>query len=363
MKFQNAVFLRDSLWCVDGAVDLQHVWTILMLSKVITVSAMKKFNWSIRSPVTATRNEPRKATLTSLAAVAQIERARSQKISISQSAKSLRLPRERHLCRAPSKPPRMPRSLQRLEIPACATRTHTHTRTQHFETENVFPWFWLPHRPHTTAWCKFCETQLPKVFRACPFLTILASELVSRRSVVTMFQFSLRCSARETFCLETLRALMAPVRKVTSNAQTRQKEAFQQPARIVLPPQGPVLVKVSPKRRCPSARLPVWGCLGSRGSSGLWDCLSWPGGARARHPYCIRFWLYNKRRRSKYLDFGVGPNLLPGREFGFKAFRHVVTSRHIGRRKPQRLQPRRLILPSAAPVRTHILRRPSSYVW
>ena len=47
-----------------------------------------------------------------------------------------------------------------------------------------FSRFWLPNRSRAQAWCKFWRAQLPKVLRACEFLTILTSESLSRAGVV-----------------------------------------------------------------------------------------------------------------------------------------------------------------------------------
>ena len=40
------------------------------------------------------------------------------------------------------------------------------------------------------AWCKFCRYQLPKVLRACQFLTILTSKSLSRAGVVQILSTS-----------------------------------------------------------------------------------------------------------------------------------------------------------------------------
>ena len=53
-----------------------------------------------------------------------------------------------------------------------------------------FERFWLPNRSRAQAWCKFCEAQLPKVFRACQFLTILTSKSLLRAGVVQILSTS-----------------------------------------------------------------------------------------------------------------------------------------------------------------------------
>ena len=114
---------------------------------------------------------------------------------------------------------RLPRILQRVEIPAPATRNKLST------SKNVpSPWcfndfdfrivrarrrganfgklnfqkcsehaawcFFRTNRSRAQAWCKFCRYQLPKVLRACQFLTISTSKSVSRAGVVQILSTS-----------------------------------------------------------------------------------------------------------------------------------------------------------------------------
>ena len=165
------------------------------------------------------------------ATLPQFQRRRLQ-TSTSQSAKSLRLPRETHRFRPSSNPPRLPtfsrpsrtpplpRILQRVEIPAPATRNTLSTsknvpstwcfndfdfqialarrRGANFAKLNfkkrseptVFSRFWLPNRSRAQAWCKFCRDQLPKVLRHRQFLTILTSKSLSRAGVVQILSTS-----------------------------------------------------------------------------------------------------------------------------------------------------------------------------
>ena len=50
---------------------------------------------------------------------------------------------------------------------------------------------YLPNRSGATAWCKICGAELPKVLRACQFLTILTSKSLWRHSVVRLLSTSL----------------------------------------------------------------------------------------------------------------------------------------------------------------------------
>ena len=128
-----------------------------------------------------------------------------------------------HACqrfRNPHELLRLPRILQRVEIPALATRNTLSTsknvpstwcfndfdfqivlarrRGANFAKLNFqkcpdtasFWRFWLPNRSRAQAWCKFCRCQLPKVLRACQFLTILTSESLSRAGVVQILSTS-----------------------------------------------------------------------------------------------------------------------------------------------------------------------------
>ena len=126
--------------------------------------------------------------------------------STSQSAKSLRLPREMHHFGASSNPPRLPTFLQPSRTPAPATYFATcrnpcachakHTLNLKKRPETVSFWrFWLPNRSRAQAWCNFCEAQLPKVSRHRQFLTILTSKSLSRAGVVQTLVSSTSTSA------------------------------------------------------------------------------------------------------------------------------------------------------------------------
>ena len=163
----------------------------------------------------------------------RIERPRLQ-TSTPQSAKSLRLPREKHRFNPSSTPPRLPtffcnphellrlpRILQRVEIPAPATRKALRTsknlrstawcfngfvfeialarrRGANFPELNFqecsgpanFERFGLLNRSRAQAWCKFCRTQLRKVLRTHGVSTILASKSLSRAGVVQILSTS-----------------------------------------------------------------------------------------------------------------------------------------------------------------------------
>ena len=146
--------------------------------------------------------------------------------------KSLRLPRETHRFRPSSNPPRLPTFLQPSRTPAPATYFATcrnpcacHAKRT-FNLQNIpstwcfndfdfrialarrrganfaklnfekcsehasFLRFWLPNRSRAQVWCNFWEAQLPKVLRACEFLTILTSESLSRAGVVQILSTS-----------------------------------------------------------------------------------------------------------------------------------------------------------------------------
>ena len=139
------------------------------------------------------------------ATLPRFQRRRLQ-TSTSQSAKSLRLPRETHRFGASSNPPRLPTFLQPSRTPAPATYFATcrnpcachakHTFNLQKRPETVsFQRFWLPNRSLAQAWCKFCEVQLPKVLRACHALTILTSKSLSRAGVVQILSRSTSKSA------------------------------------------------------------------------------------------------------------------------------------------------------------------------
>ena len=92
---------------------------------------------------------------------------------------------------------RLPRILQRVAIPAPATR-NTLSTSKNVPSPwcfNDFEWFWLPNRSSAQAWCKFCEAQLPKVLRTCHALTILTSKSLSRAGVVQILSMSTSKSA------------------------------------------------------------------------------------------------------------------------------------------------------------------------
>ena len=144
--------------------------------------------------------------------------------STSQSAKSLRLPRETHRFGASSNPPRLPTFLQPSRTPAPAmSKSLRLPRETHFQppktsrdrqfltiltseslsragvvqilrsstskSASVVPFF-RKNRSRAQAWCKFCEAQLPKVLRTCQRLTILTSESLWRAGVVQILSTS-----------------------------------------------------------------------------------------------------------------------------------------------------------------------------
>ena len=115
---------------------------------------------------------------------------------------------------------RLPRILQRVEIPAPATWNTLWTsknvprpsvfndfdvrivrarrRGANFVDVNfqkcsdhaTFERFWLPNRSRAQAWCKFCRCQLPNVLRACQFLTIFIAKSLPRAGVVQILSRS-----------------------------------------------------------------------------------------------------------------------------------------------------------------------------
>ena len=126
--------------------------------------------------------------------------------STSQSAKSLRLPREMHRFGTSSNPPRLPTFLQPSRTPAPATYSATcrnpcacHAKTTlnvKKRPEHLVFWrFWLPNRCRAQAWCKFWRLQLAKVLRTFQFLTILISKSFSRAGVVQILATSTSKSA------------------------------------------------------------------------------------------------------------------------------------------------------------------------
>ena len=126
--------------------------------------------------------------------------------STSQSAKSLRLPRETHRFRPSSNPPRLPTFLQPSRTPApatyfatcrnpCACHAKTTLNLQKRPEHLVFLRFWLPNRSRAQAWRKFCGAQLSKVLRTHGVLTILTSESLSRAGVVQILHISTSKSA------------------------------------------------------------------------------------------------------------------------------------------------------------------------
>ena len=126
--------------------------------------------------------------------------------STSQSAKSLRLPRETHRSRPSWNPPRLPTFLQPSRTPAPATYFATclnpcachakHTLNLKKRPETVsFYRFWLPNRSRAQAWCNFCEAQLPKARRNPQVLTIFTAKSFSRAGVVQILSMSTSKSA------------------------------------------------------------------------------------------------------------------------------------------------------------------------
>ena len=63
-----------------------------------------------------------------------------------------------------------------------------------------FSRFWLPNRSRAQTWCKFSEAQLPKVLRTHGVLTILTSKSLSRADVVQIFRSSTSKSAPNPRC-------------------------------------------------------------------------------------------------------------------------------------------------------------------
>ena len=61
-------------------------------------------------------------------------------------------------------------------------------------TCSVVPFFRI-NRSRAQAWCKFCRCQLPKVLRACQFLTISTSKSLSRAGVAQILLRSTSKSA------------------------------------------------------------------------------------------------------------------------------------------------------------------------
>ena len=59
---------------------------------------------------------------------------------------------------------------------------------------------WHPNRSRAQASCKFCRNQFPKVLRTCQFLTILTSESISRAGVVQILRSSTSKSAPNPQC-------------------------------------------------------------------------------------------------------------------------------------------------------------------
>ena len=131
--------------------------------------------------------------------------------STSQSAKSLRLPRETHRFGASSNPPRLPTLFQPSRTPAPATYFATcrnpcacHAKStlslqKRPETVN-FLRFWLSNRSRAQAWCKFYEAQLPKALRTHGVLTILTSGSLLRAGVVQFLRSSTSKSAPNPRC-------------------------------------------------------------------------------------------------------------------------------------------------------------------
>ena len=131
------------------------------------------------------------------ATLPRFQRRRLQ-TSTSQSAKSVRLPRETHRFRPSWNPPRLPTFLQPSRTPAparyfatcrnpCACHAKHTLKLKKRPEHLVFQRFWLPNRFRAQAGCNFCEAQLPKVLRTHGALTILTSKSISRAGVVQIF--------------------------------------------------------------------------------------------------------------------------------------------------------------------------------
>ena len=83
-------------------------------------------------------------------------------------------------------------------------------------TCSVVPFF-RKNRSRAQAWCKFCRCQLPKVLRACQFLTISTSKSLSRAGVVQILSRSTSKSAPNPRCFNDFDFQIALARRRGAN--------------------------------------------------------------------------------------------------------------------------------------------------
>ena len=110
----------------------------------------------------------------------------------------LRLPRDMHLCRSSSNPPRLPLCLEMLQNPhvcslltvcavPCAWHTKRRFNVQKWRVHVVLYRFWLRNVLRATTACTFSTSQLPKVLWTRQFFTLLTWKCASRQNGLQFF--------------------------------------------------------------------------------------------------------------------------------------------------------------------------------
>ena len=197
-RVEEVIFPALLFFCGRFAVDPDHGQEKRMVSRGLQRITVRRNTWSQFNTM--------EKGLAKVSLPAAILRLRSKSNSFSKRMHFRRPDRRNHSKAMPTPARFMPTFLQPSRTPAPATYLVTcrnpcachakHTLNLKKRPETVSFWrFWLPNRSRARAWCKFCETQLPKVVRTSQFLTILASESLSRAGVVQILRSSTSKSA------------------------------------------------------------------------------------------------------------------------------------------------------------------------
>ena len=161
------------------------------------MAATKKLSRSIRTPVTATRDDPCKATLPwhEICNLSTDSAPEASNIDITDH--EIPAPATRKAFWT-SKNVSRPSLCNDFDFQIALAPQHgANFAKLNFKVlrHRQLLRFCLLNRSRATTWCKFCEAQRPKVLRACRFLTILISKSLPRRNVVQILRSSTSKSA------------------------------------------------------------------------------------------------------------------------------------------------------------------------
>ena len=149
----------------------------------------------VRTPVTATRNDPYKATLPWHEICNPSTDSASETSNINITKRKIIAPATRNASFQTLFKSTTPANVFATLTNSCACHAKTTLNVQKRPETVSFERFWLPNRSHAQAWCKFCEAQFPKVLRTHGVLTILTSESLSRAGVAQILRNSTSKSA------------------------------------------------------------------------------------------------------------------------------------------------------------------------